>query len=922
MIGDWQELSALYERADELQEPALEAWLARLGAEGHRLLPQLRRMLAARSRVASSNFLDRLPPMAPRPDRDVPWRREKGHRFGPYRLIRHLGSGGSAEVWLAERADSTFERQVAIKLLHSHPTGSQRENFAERFRRERDFLAALDHPHIAGLHDAGVTPEGQPWLAVEYVEGEPITEWCDRNRLAIAARVDVFLQVLRAVEHAHANLVLHRDLKPGNIFVTADGRARLLDFGIAKLISADGSASNTELTNEAGRPLTLQYASPEQLLGAPLSTRTDVYTLGVVLYELLAGVRPYELRFVSPAQVEQAILEAEPRPPSRREITAPIAERRSATVASVRRALARDLDAIVLRCLCKEPEKRYSSVEGLRKDIERWQRSEPIEARRPTAWYRIGRFVSRHTLPVSLAGLAIAGVLAAAAIAVWMSIDARRESIRAVAARDFLLDVYRLTDPDSTPHGSVDKRSMLQAGAEKALAELEGQPMLQAQVLASIGQMQTNISDYRAAEKNLSLAEQQFREAGARRSGIEVQANLARNAYYMGNIGRARELADAAALSAVAAFPQDDELQFRVLGVRGRVRAGNADRQPAREDLTRAIALGHRLYSDADVRTLEVMRDLAILEGNAQNFEAARALLTSASNSAATMTGVGARIRIGLVVDRGQLEIAAGRYAVAASLLRELAPRCEDTLGPETEDCVLIRITRTFIALRMDDRAVAAAMLDSLLREAGNDNSPRRQAESLILAGRILAFDGPAEMRQTLGARLLLLATTPSQSLLHRCSALLALAEDSLQHGNPEVAEKWARQAIELQRSSAEPSLLLLGRTEVGLVIALHAQRKNEQAVTLFDEADRTLVEALGPQHPLIHLLRMNAVTLWRETGQKARAATACDAAVGPLREAMGPSAPVMLKVAALCASPSAEASAQHERRAMPDFFT
>ena len=922
MIGDWQELSALYERADELEEPALEAWLTRLETEGHRLLPQLRRMLAARGRVASSNFLDRLPPMAPRSDRDHPWRREEGHRFGPYRLLRHLGSGGSAEVWLAERADSTFERQVAIKLLHSHPTGSQRESFAERFRRERDFLAALDHPHIAGLHDAGVTPEGQPWLAVEYVEGEPITEWCDRNRLPMAARVEVFLQVLRAVEHAHANLVLHRDLKPGNIFVTRDGRARLLDFGIAKLISADGSASNTELTNEAGRPLTLQYASPEQLLGAPLSTRTDVYTLGVVLYELLTGVRPYELKFISPAQVEQAILESEPRPPSRREISTGIAERRSATVASVRRVLARDLDAIVLHCLCKEPEKRYSSVEALRKDIERWQRNEPIEARRPTAWYRIGRFVSRHTLPVSLAGAAIAGVLAAASIALWMSIDARREATRAVAARDFLLDVYRLTDPDSTPNGSVDKRTMLQAGAQKALAELEGQPMLQAQVLTSIGQMQTNISDYRAAERNLSLAEQRFREVGARRATIEVHAGLARNAFYMGSIGRAQELADAAAISAAAAFPQDDELQFRVLAVRGRVRAQATDRQVAREDLTRAIALGHRLYPAADSRTLEVMRDLAILEGNAQNFDTARALLTSASNSAATVTGVGARMRIGLVVDRGQLEIAAGRYAAAAALLRELAPRCEDTLGRDTEDCVVIRITRAIVALRMGDRSDAAAMLDPLLREAGNDNSPRRQAESLVQAGRILALDGPAETRQAIGVRLSLLATTPGQSLVHRCSALLALAEDSLQRGNPELAEKWARQAMELQRGSAEPSRLWLGRAEVVLAVALHTQRKTESALNLFEEADRTLVEALGPQHPLIHLLRMNAVTLWRETGQKARAAAACDAAAGPLREAMGPSAPVMLRVAALCATPGAEASAPPERRAVPDFFT
>ena len=345
-VADRKELSALYEHAELLAGSELQDWMAELRAESRHLVPHLERMLGARARVAREGFLETLPTL-PGPAERPPAEWGEGSRLGAYRLIRHIGSGGMAEVWLAERVDGAFDRQVAIKLLYNHPTRAEREPFVERFRRERDILASLNHPHIAGLHDAGVTPSGQPWLALEVVQGERITDWCDARRIDVRGRVRLFTQVLDAVAYAHANLVVHRDLKPANILVTEQGEVKLLDFGIAKLLDGvEGGAKDSELTRHGGRPLTPQYASPEQLQGRPLTTASDVYSAGVVLYELLCGARPLEVRKgATPAQIESAIIAEDPRPPSRRLMPAAVGEARAATP----RSLARTLPAIWMR---------------------------------------------------------------------------------------------------------------------------------------------------------------------------------------------------------------------------------------------------------------------------------------------------------------------------------------------------------------------------------------------------------------------------------------------------------------------------------------------------------------------------------------------------------------------------------------------
>jgi serine/threonine protein kinase/Tol biopolymer transport system component len=330
-------------------------------------------------------------------------------RVGPYQLIRPLGGGGMAEVWLARRADGAFKREVALKLPL---VGRLRADLEQRFARERDILASLEHPHIARLYDAGVDPNGLPYLSMEYVEGSPLTEWCDAHRLGIRARLELFLQMLEAVQYAHEKQVIHRDLKPSNVLVTESGQVRLLDFGVARLLEPD-EPQLTELTNLHGRALTPDYASPELLRGESVDARGDIYSLGVLLYELLTGVRPYRLRnAASIGLLEDAITAVEVKKPSTQlgpDAMAP----RGTTPEKLARQLRGDLDAIALKALAKEPARRYASVAALAEDLRRYLDARPIRALPARFTDRLWKLLRRNRTVVGVTTTAVAAVVAA-----------------------------------------------------------------------------------------------------------------------------------------------------------------------------------------------------------------------------------------------------------------------------------------------------------------------------------------------------------------------------------------------------------------------------------------------------------------------------------------------------------------------------
>ncbi|MFN7395256.1 MAG: serine/threonine-protein kinase, partial [bacterium] len=403
LAADWPRLNALLDEALSLPAPERAAWLRVLPAEHAALKDTLARLLEVRAGIETGDFLGTLPKLegAAGAGEEVPdpGAAKAGDEVGPYRLVRELGEGGMGSVWLAERADGQLKRQVALKL----PRLSWARGLAERMARERDILATLEHPHIARLYDAGVDRLGRPWLALEYVRGRPIDEHARERALDTSARVRLLLQVCEAVAYAHGRLVIHRDLKPSNILVSDEGVVKLLDFGIAKLALADGPAPPTALTERVGRAMTLDYASPEQLRGEALTTSSDVYSLGVVAYELLAGVRPGPVRRRGAGGPEPSAAfdggAAGAVPPS--EAAARAAGGRGAAAA---RGLRGNLDAIVRHAMAPDAAVRYAGAAALADEWRRHLEGREVLARPDGGLARLGRWEQRHRVASAVAG--------------------------------------------------------------------------------------------------------------------------------------------------------------------------------------------------------------------------------------------------------------------------------------------------------------------------------------------------------------------------------------------------------------------------------------------------------------------------------------------------------------------------------------
>ncbi len=526
----WPEISQLLDEALNLGSAERLEWLARLSGRRPDLAEQLRRLLEAHDRPSSGDPLKGPPAellvaalsshssqqasgLAP------------GQMLGPYRLIESIGEGGMASVWLAEQTVNVL-RRVALKIPHSRL--EEPAVTAARFIHERDLLASLEHPHIARLYDANISADQQPYLAIEWIDGVPITRYADEHRLDVAQRVHLFQQVLRAVRFAHARLVIHRDLKPSNILVTAGGEVKLLDFGIAALLGDERAARDTD-SSAGTRAMTPETASPEQLAGEPLGTPTDVYSLGVVLYELLAGQRPYRLDTPDGDRSAQALhdtLVATPVTPlSQASFDELAASTRGTHVRNLRRALAGDLEAICDKALRKRAAERYDSAEAMSADLDRWCRQVPVAARRATFSYRVGRFILRNRIAVFAGSAATLALCAGLGIALWQAERARQEARLAQSVQAFLSSLFEANDPQQAQGRDVSARELLARGAQRLDTELQNQPLVLARLQHEIGGLYIQLGDNVAARPHLERSLRLYEQMGQSGSEDAIDAS-------------------------------------------------------------------------------------------------------------------------------------------------------------------------------------------------------------------------------------------------------------------------------------------------------------------------------------------------------------------------------------------------------------
>jgi eukaryotic-like serine/threonine-protein kinase len=749
-----------------------------------------------------------------------------GDRIGPYRVLRTLGVGGMGEVYLAERADAEFEQQVAIKVVFG---GSLTRGVQSRIKIERQILAQLDHPNIAHLMDGGSLPDGTAYIVMEYVDGIPIDAFCDSNKLDIVARLKLFQTVCAAVHYAHQNLIVHRDLKPSNILVTAAGVPKLLDFGIAKLLDERQAGHNTlAVTHADFRLMTPDHASPEQVRGQAITTSSDVYVLGVLLYKLLTGTSPFVIPSMRLTDIEHAICEKDPPLPSQAvgsDVSADalgITGARGVSANRLRRILRGDLDNIVIMAMRKEPERRYSSSQQMASDIQRYLDGKPIMARRDTMSYRTAKFVRRHWLPVTAGTSALFLILAFATTTYVQSLRiaaerdrvavqrglAERERVRAEEVSSFLINLFKLSDPEENRGNQVTARELLDSGAKRLRAGLKNQPETKAALLSTVGAVYDSLGQYQDAlpildeslqlqpqvndrsrlstllelgqayvgAGDLAAAEKPLQEAlrlSQNNFGATSQESgralwiLGKLRHQQGRFGEAKDLYKRAlGISESTLAPQSDV--SAILDDLAQIYAREQQWALAKQTYERALDVDRHVLGDDHPRVAMHLHNLAVVAQNMGDLELAETLYRDAIRRKERAYGVGDPQTADAIDNYGLMLQREGRLAEAEPLLRSALAMTLSQYGP---DHYKVGYARVSLGILLHDQGKLAAA-ESEFRQAlsiyDKTLPPNHdwRAAALMHFARLLVDRGKAEEALAMSEQSLniWIATTPASN--------------------------------------------------------------------------------------------------------------------------------------------------------------
>lgn len=669
---DRQRVSDLFEQAIGIPPNGLVQWLDENCSGDAALRAELERLLRADAKAAQ--FMETPPPMvahAVAATTIASATAEMPQAFGVWRVLRSLGEGGMGTVWLAERSDGEFEQRVAIKQL-AYPT----PGLLQRFRQERQILARLEHPNIARLIDGGVDASGAPYLVMEYIEGLPLIAYVHSHELDLRARLNLFEHVCEGVQYAHQNLIVHRDLKPSNIFVTADGLPKLLDFGIAKvLVTTDQHAR----TQTAARMLTPDYAAPEQFNGGAITTATDVYALGVVLYELLADVRPRR------AQADPARATTEPLPPSA------AIDRTTGNANARRRALRGDLDRIALKALAPEPQQRYSSAEALASDIHRYLNGRPIAARGDSAWYRFRKYARRNRYILAAATIAFAVCLVATFVSLHQATLARDEAQRASAVRQFMVGVFQQANPDENKGKPIAAHQLLEKGEQQAQRLFVGQPALAADVDALLSELYLSLDDGARAgvlyARALALSKDPRVPDDVRGRVLASTANQVFEGNYDASLSQARQ-----ALTLLEADPKRNAQDIaKAHGIIGRDLVLLGDNDGALTLLQQALPHDAAALGEQDEMVGMEWAYLSRALRERKRYDEASTAIGKAQAIARRIYGANSNRVAILLYEAGDLYAVKGDYTRAEETYRKVLSVYLDSFGPKHTDVLWVR---------------------------------------------------------------------------------------------------------------------------------------------------------------------------------------------------------------------------------------
>ncbi len=765
--------------------------------------------------------------------------------IGPYRVLRPLGQGGMGTVYLAEREGAGFTQKVALKLLRA---GFADPHLSDRLLGERRILARLEHPGIARLIDGGATPEGHPYFAMEYVEGLNLLEYCEQNRLLLSDRLQLFLGICEPVHYAHQQLIVHRDLKPSNIIVPDDGHPKLLDFGIAKLLDPAQGLEGATLTMPCFTP---SYASPEQVRGKQVGTPSDIYSLGILLYELLAGRLPYQVETPSPAEIERIVCDTVPERPSVRAV-----QRR------MRRLLSGDLDTIVLKALSKEPSRRYASVEQLAEDVRRHLDGRPVLARPDSIVYRTSKFIGRHRTGVAAAALVAVSLVTGTLAAGWQAQRAteqrdlaKGEAEKAALITNLMVDLFRLSDPTATLGDTVTARQLLDRGVDRIETEFGDQPDVQAEILAEVAKVYANLGLISRAE---SLAHQSLDLRGDLYGpmSLEVSQSLSQlgrlhatqgqSEQAIENFRRAIEIREAQLASPDTTLAQtqaDLAWQLRSAG----------EHQEAAELFTRALETQRSLLGDERPEVASTLFGLAATYHDQGSFDEAEEVFQNALANYDTSLGKPHPLAATALINIGMIRRLREQYA-SAELLLSSAVSMRIALYEPNHPEVIEAISQWGIELHELGRYTEA---ERVLRDG------LRRADNALGYKHPLA----STMREELAS--IMTATGRYQEAITRFDTSLAAKRERLGDDHPQIVFALMRSAQPLiasgRYSAAEARIneslamgerLSPGSLAVSDLLALHGlarieiqRRKYATADSLLEEALAIADEQLRPNH-------------------------------------------------------------------------